>query len=220
MYVPTHFDEPRTEVLHTLITENPLGILFTHGKSGLDANHIPFDLKADEGACGVLHAHVARANPVWQDVANGDEVLVVFRAGDAYISPTWYPSKHEFHKQVPTWNYRVVHAHGRVTIRDDERYVRGLVARLTRTHEASQPQPWKMTDSASDYIDTLLKAIVGVEIEITRLVGKVKLSQNKEVRDIQGAGTALNERGENVIGEAMLECAAIKGAAKANDSPV
>jgi len=219
MYVPTHFDEPRTEVLHSLITENPFGTLFTHGKSGLDANHIPFDLKAGEGACGVLHAHVARANPVWQDVANGDEVLVVFRAGDAYISPTWYPSKHEFHKQVPTWNYRVVHAHGRVTIRDDERYVRGLVARLTRTHEASQPQPWKMTDSAADYIDTMLKAIVGVEIEITRLVGKIKLSQNKEVRDIQGAGAALNERGENVIGGAMLEYAAIKAAAKAGDSP-
>jgi transcriptional regulator len=210
MYVPTHFDEPRTEVLHALIAENPLGILFTHGKSGLDANHVPFDLKAGEGAQGVLHAHVARANPVWQDVANGDEVLVVFRAGDAYISPTWYPSKHEFHKQVPTWNYRVVHAHGRVTIRDDERYVRGLVARLTRTHEASQPRPWKMTDSASDYIDTLLKAIVGVEIEITRLVGKIKLSQNKEVRDIQGAGSALNERGETVIGGAMLQCAEIK----------
>ncbi|AXL50846.1 transcriptional regulator [Paraburkholderia caffeinilytica] len=219
MYVPKHFDEPRPEVLHTLIAENPLGILFTHGKSGLDANHIPFDLKAGEGACGVLHAHVARANPVWQDVANGDEVLVVFRAGDAYISPTWYPSKHEFHKQVPTWNYRVVHAHGRVTIRDDERYVRGLVARLTRTHEASQPHPWKMTDSASDYIDAMLKAIVGVEIEITRLVGKIKLSQNKEVRDIQGAGAALNEQGENVIGGAMLEYAAIKSAIKADDSP-
>ncbi|MFM0179523.1 FMN-binding negative transcriptional regulator [Paraburkholderia aspalathi] len=218
MYVPTHFDEPRTEVLHSLITENPFGTLITHGKSGLDANHIPFDLKAGEGAYGVLHAHVARANPVWQDVANGDEVLVVFRAGDAYISPNWYPSKHELHKQVPTWNYRVVHAHGRVTIRDDERYVRGLVARLTRTHEASQTRPWKMTDSTADYIDMMLKAIVGVEIEITRLVGKIKLGQNKEVRDIEGAAAALNERGENVIGEAMLECAAIK-AAKAGDSP-
>ncbi|MFM0432760.1 FMN-binding negative transcriptional regulator [Paraburkholderia aspalathi] len=218
MYVPTHFDEPRTEVLHSLITENPFGTLITHGKSGLDANHIPFDLKAGEGAYGVLHAHVARANPVWQDVANGDEVLVVFRAGDAYISPNWYPSKHELHKQVPTWNYRVVHAHGRVTIRDDERYVRGLVARLTRTHEASQSRPWKMTDSTADYIDMMLKAIVGVEIEITRLVGKIKLGQNKEVRDIEGAAAALNERGENVIGEAMLECAAIK-AAKAGDSP-
>ncbi|MFL9883360.1 FMN-binding negative transcriptional regulator [Paraburkholderia agricolaris] len=210
MYIPAHFDEPRTEVLHTLIKENPFGILFTHGKSGMDANHIPFELKAAEGTCGVLHAHVARANPVWQDVADGDEVLVVFRAGDAYISPSWYPGKHEFHKQVPTWNYRVVHAYGRISIHDDERYVRGVVGRLTRTHEASQPKPWKMTDSPADYIDAMLKAIVGVEIEITRLVGKIKLGQNKDVRDIRGAGAALNEQGENVVGDAMLAYAEIK----------
>ena len=210
MYIPAHFDEPRTEVLHALIAENPLGILFTHGKSGMDANHIPFEVKPVEGTCGVLHAHVARANPVWQDVANGDEVLVVFRAGDAYISPTWYPSKHEFHKQVPTWNYRVVHAYGRVTIHDDERYVRGIVGRLTRTHEASQLHPWKMTDGPADFIDTLLKAIVGVEIEITRLVGKIKLSQNKEARDIRGAGAALGEQGESTISNAMLDFAATK----------
>jgi transcriptional regulator len=215
MYVPAHFDEPDTAVLHALIVENPLGILITHGSSGLDANHIPFELKADEGPRGVLHAHVARANPVWQDVANGDEVLVVFRAGDAYVSPTWYPSKQETHRQVPTWNYQVVHAHGRVTIRDDERYVRGLVARLTRTHEASLPTPWKMTDSPAEFIDTLLKAIVGVEIEITRLVGKLKLSQNKEVRDRAGAGSALAERGERVISEAMLERAGQKRAKEA-----
>jgi transcriptional regulator len=210
MYIPAHFDEPRTEVLHTLIKENPFCILFTHGRSGMDANHIPFELKAAEGTCGVLHAHVARANPVWQDVADGDEVLVVFRAGDAYISPSWYPSKHEFHKQVPTWNYRVVHAYGRISIHDDERYVRGVVGRLTRTHEASQPKPWKMTDSPADYIDAMLKAIVGVEIEITRLVGKIKLGQNKDVRDIRGAGAALNEQGENVVGDAMLAYAEIK----------
>ncbi|MGF6773649.1 transcriptional regulator [Paraburkholderia sp. GAS199] len=212
MYIPPHFDEPRTEVLHALIADNPLGMLVTNGKSGLDANHIPFELHAGEGAQGVLHAHVARANPVWQDVANSDEVMVVFRAGDAYISPNWYPSKHELHRQVPTWNYRVVHAYGRVTIRDDERYVRGLVARLTRTHEAAQPRPWKMTDSESEFIDTLLKAIVGVEIEITRLVGKFKLSQNKEVRDIRGAGDALNAQGETPIGDAMLAFADVKSA--------
>ena len=210
MYIPAHFDEPRTEVLHTLIKENPFGILFTHGRSGMDANHIPFELKAAEGTCGVLHAHVARANPAWQDVADGDEVLVVFRTGDAYISPSWYPSKHEFHKQVPTWNYRVVHAYGRISIHDDERYVRGVVGRLTRIHEASQPKPWKMTDSPADYIDAMLKAIVGVEIEITRLVGKIKLGQNKDVRDIRGAGAALNEQGENVVGDAMLAYAEIK----------
>jgi transcriptional regulator len=210
MYVPADFNEPRTDVLHACIAQHPFGTLITHGKSGLDANHLPFELAASEGRCGVLHAHVARANPVWQDVADGDEVLVVFNAGNAYISPNWYPSKHEAHRQVPTWNYIVVHAHGRITIRDDEKYVRGVVARLTRTHEASQPAPWKMGDAPRDYIDTLLKAIVGVEIEITRLVGKSKLGQNKAAPDIRGAGEALMALGQTDIGSAMLAEAARK----------
>lgn len=204
MYVPAHFNESRKEVLHAQIVQHPFGTLVTHGAGGLDANHIPFELVADEGEHGMLRAHVARANPVWQDVANGDEVLVIFRAGDAYISPNWYPSKHEAHKQVPTWNYVVVHAHGRIAIRDDERYVRGVVGRLTRTHEAAMPQPWRMGDAPPDFLDTMLKAIVGIEIEITRLVGKSKLGQNKETRDIRGAGEALVARGESPIGDAML----------------
>lgn len=210
MYLPADFNEPRKEALHACIEQHPFGMLVTHGKSGLDANHIPFELAAEEGEHGVLRAHVARANPVWQDIANGDEVLVVFRAGDAYISPNWYPSKHELHRQVPTWNYIVVHAHGRIAIRDDEKYVRGVVARLTRKHEASQPRPWKMSDAPSDYIDTLLKSIVGLEIDITRLIGKSKLGQNKEVRDIQGAGEALLAAGQSPIGDAMLAAAARK----------
>ena len=205
MYVPAHFDESRPEVLHDLITRHPMGILFTHGRSGLDANHLPFEFHAGEGARGVLHCHVARNNPLWQDLGNGDEVLVVFRAGDAYISPQWYPSKQEFHKQVPSWNYIVVHAHGRVTIRDDERYVRGVVARLTRTHEASQPVPWKMSDAPRDYIDLMLKAIVGIEIEVTRLVGKAKLSQNKEERDRTNAARELEKRGNTALSRAMRE---------------
>lgn len=210
MYVPAHFEESRPEALHALIAEHPFGTLVTSGPHGLDANHIPFDLAPGEGALGVLRAHVARANPVWQEIADGGEVLVMFGGGDAYISPNWYPRKHEFHKQVPTWNYRVVHAHGRIAIRDDERYVRGVVARLTRTHEASQPKPWKMTDSAPDYIDAMLKAIVGIEIEITRLIGKFKLSQNRAVPDIEGAGAALERQGDSEIGGAMLAAAALK----------
>ncbi|WP_310038296.1 FMN-binding negative transcriptional regulator [Paraburkholderia caribensis] len=204
MYVPAHFAETRKEVLHSRIVQHPFGTLITHGSSGLDANHIPFELAAEDGELGVLRAHVARANPVWQEVANGDEVLVVFHAGDAYISPNWYPSKHELHKQVPTWNYMVVHAHGRMTILDDERYVRGVVGRLTRTHEASEPKPWKMGDAPKDYVDAMVKAIVGIQVEITRLVGKSKLSQNKEARDIQGAAEALKSSGESRLADAML----------------
>jgi len=207
MYVPAHFNEPDLQALHELIKHNPLGIVFTHGAGGMDANHIPFELEPAEGEHGVLHAHVARANPLWQEVSDGDEVLVVFRAADAYISPNWYPSKHEAHKQVPTWNYRVVHAHGRITVRDDERYVRGLVAKLTRKHESSQPTPWKMTDAPKDYIASMLQAIVGIEIEITRITGKFKLGQNKEVRDIRGAGEALLANGNTEVGEAMVAVA-------------
>ncbi|WP_019448756.1 FMN-binding negative transcriptional regulator [Cupriavidus sp. BIS7] len=210
MYVPAHFEESRPQALHALMTAHPFGTLVTHGRNGLDANHIPFDFDPAQGAMGILKGHVARANPVWQDVANGDEVLVIFRAGDAYISPNWYPSKHEAHRQVPTWNYMVVHAHGRITIRDDERFVRGVVARLTRTHEAVQPDPWKMSDAPAEYLDTMLKAIVGLEIEITRLEGKSKLGQNKEVRDIRGAGRALLATGSTLIGEAMMASADAK----------
>lgn len=210
MYVPAHFDESRTEVLHDFIRQHPLGMLVTHGAGGLDANHIPFDIQSGQGEKGLLAAHVARANPLWQNISDGDEVMVVFRATDAYISPTWYPSKHELHKQVPTWNYVVAHAHGRITVRDDERFVRGVVGRLTRTHEASQPKPWKMTDSPKEYIEAMLRAVVGIEIEITRLVGKSKLGQNKDVRDIRGAAGMLKARGDHAIGDAMLACADAK----------
>ena len=205
MYVPSHFEELRLEVLHELMRANPLGVLITHGAQGLDANHLPFELDATVGKHGVLRAHVARNNPVWQSIINGDEVLVVFRSQDAYISPNWYPSKHESHKQVPTWNYQVVHAHGRITLHDDEPYVRGLVARLTRTHEAAEPKPWKMGDAPPDYINAMLKSIVGLEVDITRLVGKFKLSQNREVRDRVSAGQTLLSQGDGALGQAMLD---------------
>lgn len=210
MYVPPRFEPPNVDVLYELIEKFPFGVLFTNGKSGLDATHIPFELHKRERERGVLHCHVARENPVWQDLSNGDEVLVVFRAVDAYIAPGWFPSKHEFKKQVPTWNYLVTHVHGRVTIHDNERYVRGQVARMTRTHEANQTFPWKMTDSPKEYIDMMLSRIVGMEIEITKIVGAIKLSQNREVRDLLGAGNALKAKGDEVIGDAMLAVAASK----------
>jgi transcriptional regulator len=205
MYVPSHFEESRVERLHDLIDQFPFGILLTNGAQGLDANHLPFQLVRDQGPFGTLLGHVARANPIWREVGEDDEVLVVFRGGDAYISPNWYPSKHETHRQVPTWNYRVVHAHGRILFHDDERFVRGVVARLTRTHEATQPAPWKMSDSPRDYMDAQVRAVVGVEIQITRLVGKSKLGQNKEQRDIEGAARGLKDQGRDEVADAMLE---------------
>lgn len=205
MYTPAHFDEARPEPLQQLLRDHPLGLLVTHGPQGLDALPLPFLHEPGTDTPGVLTAHVARANPVWREVpAEGAEVLVIFQASEAYISPNWYPSKHEAHKLVPTWNYRVVHAHGRITVRDDERYVRGLVARLTRHHEAGQPKPWKMGDAPPDHIDTLLKSIVGLEIAVARLVGKFKLSQNREPRDRVNAGQVLIDQGDKELGQHML----------------
>ena len=204
MYVPSHFDESHPERLQALIAQHPLGILITQGSGGLDANHLPFELQVSDNSPGILHSHVARANPIWRDITSGDEVLVVFRGPDAYISPNWYPSKHEHHRQVPTWNYVVAHAHGRVTVRDDQRYLRALVGRLTKRHEASQPRPWRMGDSSQAFIDDMLSSIVGLEIAITRLMGKSKLGQNKERRDVVGAAEALKTHGHDALADAML----------------
>ena len=195
MYLPPHFTTDDPEALHQLMQAHPLGALITHGSQGLDANHLPFELDSGEGAHGVLRAHVARNNPLWQEVKEGQEVLVIFRAVEGYISPNWYPSKHVHHKQVPTWNYSVVHAHGRIQIRDDARFVRRLLANLTRHHEAGEPTPWKMADAPREYMETMVQAVVGIEIEIERLVGKFKLGQNKDEADRQGAAHALHARG-------------------------
>ena len=207
MYIPDHNAESRPEQLQRIIREHPLGTLVTHGSGGLDADHLPFEFDPDAGEHGVLLAHVARANPVWQRFPTGSPVMVIFRGAQAYISPNWYPSKHEAHRQVPTWNYEVVHAHGVLTVHDDERFVRRLVARLTRRHEAAEPKPWKMGDSAPGYIDELLRQIVGIEIALTSLVGKSKLSQTKEARDRAGAADALQARGDVELAELMRPAA-------------
>ncbi len=203
MYIPAHFAENRLEELGRIIREHPLGMLVTQGSAGLDADHIPFEFDADEGPHGVLTAHVARANPLWQRCPTGTPVMVVFRGAEAYISPSWYPSKYETHRQVPTWNYEVVHAHGTITVHDDERFVRRLVARLTRRHEAAEPKPWKMRDSTPEFIDSMLRNIVGIEIVVTSLVGKVKLSQNREPRDRIGAADTLEARGYGELAQSM-----------------
>ncbi len=203
MYTPKHFNVSDRAALFRMIEAHPLGVLVTAQQGQLDANHIPFELDPGMGPLGQLRAHVARANPVWQQCAAGADVLVIFRGQESYVSPNWYPSKHETHRQVPTWNYEVVHAHGRLTVRDDERYLRGVLARLTRVHEADEPQPWKMGDSAPEYIETMLRAVVGIEVAITRLEGKSKLSQNREARDVQGAAQQLRGRGKDELAQSM-----------------
>lgn len=203
MYLPQLFTESHPEELHRIICEHPLGVLVTHTGDGLEANHLPFVLDANRGPSGTLLAHVARANPIWQEVRNGDRVLVVFRGVQGYISPNWYPSKHETHRHVPTWNYEIVHAHGRINVFDDEKFVRGMVAKLTRQSEAGEPKPWKMGDAPADYLTDQLSQIVGIEVELDRIEGKRKLSQNRDARDFNGTVSTLDERGHASLAAAM-----------------
>jgi transcriptional regulator len=204
MYTPEHFAEARPDELRQLIRAHPLGMLVTHGARGLDANHLPCLLDAaPAGSPSTLLAHVARANPLWREVADGDAVLVVFRGPQGYVSPNWYPGKQDDPAQVPTWNYEVVHAHGRIRVRDEEAFVRGVVARLTRTHEASQPEPWKISDAPADYLSSQLANIVGLEIPIERLEGKRKLSQNREARDALGAAGGLEASAQHDLAAAI-----------------
>src|SRR6476620_11824746 len=165
MYNPPHFEESRPEELERIIHDYPLGTLVYSTSEGLDAAHLPFIYKKDQGASGKLIGHVARKNLIWQQVAPEAEVLTIFQGDDAYISPNWYPSKHETHRHVPTWNYQVVHVRGRVRFIDDAKFVRGVVATLTHIHETrtAEAQPWKMSDSAKEYIDQQVASIVGVE---------------------------------------------------------
>jgi transcriptional regulator len=207
MYVPRHFMEDRKEILHKLIIENPFGTLVSNGQSGLDANHLPFELDPNMGELGTLMAHVSKNNPLLNDITALDQVLVVFQAGNAYISPTWLPSKKDSERQVPTWNYLVAHAKGRIKFHNDEVHVRKMVARLTKRHEASMDSPWKMSYAPKDYISELLTHIVSIEIEITSLLGKSKLNQDDGATDMIGAGSALIAQGEQKIGVAMLAAA-------------
>ena len=207
MYLPEHFRDARPDALAQAVAASPLGLLVTHGPGGLDANPIPWLYDAGEdaggGALGTLRGHVARANPLWQPGASDAQALVVFSGEQGYISPSWYPSKAATHRQVPTWNYAVVHAHGALAVQDDKRFVRRVVAQLTCRHEATEPVPWKMGDSAPEFIDSMLRNIVGIQITLTSLVGKVKLSQNREERDRLGAADTLDARGHTALAHAM-----------------
>jgi transcriptional regulator len=204
MYLPELYAENRPEAMHRFIREHAFGMLVTQTAEGLEANHVPFVLEAERGERGVLLAHVARANPIWRQVRDGQDVLVVFRGVHGYISPNWYESKARTHRHVPTWNYEAVHAHGRISVHDDEKFVRGMVAKLTREQEAAMPQPWKMSDAPADYLAEQLAHIVGIEVELTRLEGKRKLSQNRERRDFDSTVAALQLRGQSELAEAML----------------
>jgi transcriptional regulator len=206
MYVPSHYKETRVEVMHALVKSHPLGALVRLGANGLDADHIPFEIAPPSAGApfGVLRAHVARANPLWREA--GNQVMVLFQGPSAYITPELYEEKAVNGKVVPTWNYAVVHAHGPLRVIDERDWVRAMVERLTSRHEQARANPWAVSDAPPDYIDAMLKAIVGIEIPIDRLEGKWKVSQNRsEQHQARMAAGLAVEPGGAALAQLMRE---------------
>jgi transcriptional regulator len=186
MYLPPHFREDRLDVQHQLIRAHPLGLLISAGPSGLLANPVPFLIVPDASEHGTLRCHVSRANPQWRDLEHVDECLVVFQGPQDYVTPSWYETKRETGKVVPTWNYATVHAWGRPRMIEDETWLRHQIEALTRSREALRPEPWHVEDAPAEYVQAQIKAIIGVEIPIARIEGKWKMSQNRPEPDRNG----------------------------------
>ena len=205
MYLPQHFSERRLGVLHEFIGRHPLGTLVTMAGGLPVADHVPMLLARDPGPNGTLRGHVARANPLWRATADGAEVLVVFHGADAYVSPSWYPSKQTDGKVVPTWNYSVVHARGRIRFFEDEVSLHALVSGLTGHFERPRPVPWSVADAPDEYVRAMLRAIVGFEIEITDLAGKFKASQNRSAEDRAGVRGGMGAGGAGDLDELVRD---------------
>ncbi|WP_077047117.1 FMN-binding negative transcriptional regulator [Pseudomonas sp. KK4] len=191
MYTPRHFAIDDLHEMHQQILGTRLAMIVTHGEQGLQASHLPLLLRPEEGVNGTLYGHFARANPQWKALQNGAEALVIFAGADAYVSPGFYPGKAEHGKVVPTWNYVAVHAYGTAEVFTDAERLLDVVSGLTDRHETGRAQPWKVADAPADYIEGMLKAIVGFALPIQRLEGKSKLSQNRSTADIAGVREGL-----------------------------
>lgn len=206
MYTPSAFRQNDLPTLHALIDQVRLAVLVSHGENGIQASHLPLFLIPEEGEFGTLYGHFARGNEHWRALTGGAEALAIFQGVDAYVSPSYYPSKAEHGKVVPTWNYTAVHASGRVEVFDDADRLLTLVSRLSDRQEASRSQPWAVSDAPRDYIDGLLKAIVGFAMPIRKLEGQWKLSQNRSNADSEGVreGLAAADRmGDRQTSEVM-----------------
>ncbi|MDD5580024.1 MAG: FMN-binding negative transcriptional regulator [Methylobacter sp.] len=195
MYIPKHFDEPKTDVLHELIRARPLSTLVTLSSDDLNANHIPLHLSEDSPPLGTLRGHVARSNPIWSDLVAEVEVLAIFHGPNAYITPSWYATKAETGKVVPTWNYAVTHACGALRVVDDASWLRAHLDAFTAHNEMAFPESWRLSDAPDDFIGTLINAVVGIEIVITRLSGKWKVSQNQPLQNQAGIIDGLGASG-------------------------
>src|SRR5690606_34324066 len=205
MYVPSHFKEDDIGKLQQYIRDYGFGLLVVADDGGIEANQVPFYLSSEQGdALGQLQCHLARSNPVWQRLHDGARVLAVFQGPDAYISPSWYETKAETGRVVPTWNYLTVHAEGSARIIEDSTWLKHHLHRLTDQYEASMSNPWSVDDAPTDFTERLVKAIVGVEIRIETLTGKLKASQNQPEKNRAGVKDGL-ETGEGAHNRAMAK---------------
>jgi len=196
MYIPAHFEESRTEILHALVRAHPFASLITQSSpDGINANHIPLCLSHEHGQFGVLRGHVARSNPMWGELALNAEAMAIFQGPDSYITPSWYPTKQKHGKVVPTWNYAVVHAHGLLTVIDDSSWLRSHLETLVIQQEALFSEPWSVSDAPKEFTDKLIGEIVGIEMVITRLKGKWKISQNQPAQNQAGVVCGLKKSG-------------------------
>jgi transcriptional regulator len=193
MYIPQANKEDRLPVLHKLIEDQPFTSLVTMGASGLFASHIPMVLERNGTALGLLKGHLSRANPQWREFLPSLEALAIFSGPQHYITPNWYPEKAANGKVVPTWNYAVVHAYGHLKVIEDSEWLKAHLNTLTTIHETGSPAPWKVTDAPADYIASLARGIVGLEMVIERIEGKWKVSQNRSEQDRHGVADGLAE---------------------------
>ena len=215
MYCPDPFAETRPKILRALIQRYPLATLVSMSGNGLEANHIPLYLAPGEGPQPVLQGHVARANPLWREVPVNSEVLVIFQGPQHYISPSWYATKAETGKVVPPWNYAVVQPYGPFQIRDDPVWVRQQMVALTAQQENGFTLPWQVDDAPRDFTDRLIQQVVGIEIPISRWVGKWKVSQNQPLCNRESVIAHLeqqNQAGSEAMAEYIL--ASLKGGKK------
>ncbi len=201
MYLPKHFVDDDIDSMHELMRERPFATLVTLTADGLNANHIPFLLQREPAPYGRLQGHVPRVNPLASSLLDEVEALVIFHGPEGYISPSWYPVKQETGKVVPTWNYRVVHAYGRLDVIDDAAWVRRQVEALTDLHEARFDAPWQVADAPREYTDRMIGALLGLELVITRLFGKIKANQNHPERNRAGLVAGLRALDEPAADE-------------------
>jgi transcriptional regulator len=207
MYIPRHNEEKRPSVMQALMVSHPLATLVTLGSDGLFASHIPMVFEADGSEFGVLKGHISRANAQWRDFTPAVDALAIFAGPQHYVTPSWYFENGEHAREVPTWNYAVVHAYAPLKVVEDKQWLLAHVSTLTNIHEAGFPVPWKVSDPPEDFIGSLLQGIIGLELSIRRLEGKWKVSQNRTASARQGVidGLAKLNTPDSLAMKALVE---------------